>query len=871
MVWQTKRDAGFELLGKLKVISDGAKKKSADPGVIIPPEDFNNPQPSQTARREWTRMSEDYRRLAKEPLLLALLAETEEGERRVYYFARRAQVDGIERFFTHTMSPIGELASYEPGDEYTLPNGEVIKVISKFVITPKYETEKWDSRPTQIFWNDVPPKSYISLLEYLSAEQAHLVGWDVLGGELEPSEGLARDALRGTGLRDQAILDKVQDEIFRLPLSSQLMISGPPGSGKTTTLIRRMAQKNEVSFLTQEEQAVVQRVSDHGRSHAESWIMFTPTELLEGYLSEAFNREGIPAPKDRIWTWSKFSVDFGREEARLLQKSNNRSGFKLDDKARHLDPKVHAAPADWIQRFDEWLSEEHLKELMVANDKLQVSKQPKINKLSKKIGQHLTDGSSTNLFSIFEDLAPYSENLGQWRKSVSEKWRDLMDRRIDRFGRLDAQNIQKLDALVREIERITNVAANEEAELDDDDDLEFEKRPTTQSRKDRVFAVVRQALNARAREKYRKRKPSRKYADMLDFIGDEVLDETQLVELGCDLEVLSGASRINRASTIFFSSMASRYRIFRSVEPNWYGTTDIGREKIDQDEFDGLILTKLKAVRALLPRVDTEKQFWAALRPFEEKLRNQVYVDEATDFSEMQLAAMYHLTHPKIRSFFMSGDFDQRLTESGIKDAKALQRAIPGIATREVEVGYRQSKKLMNFVEQMRCRWLGSEPNSVPPKFGQYEGYEPAMFEAEGDLDAQARWIADRIHEVDLKHERLPSIAIFVPLPEDVKPLVSRLEGLLDSIPISAHEEAGNLGRDEEVRVFPIHHVKGLEFEAAFFVGIDQLQNDVPDLFHRFLYVGSTRAATFLGFASNNRMPPEIMDMRDMFVPGWGV
>jgi hypothetical protein len=36
--------------------------------------------------------------------------------------------------------------------------------------------------------------------------------------------------------------------------------------------------------------------------HAESWVMFTPTELLKQYVKEAFNQEGIAAPDSRIKT-----------------------------------------------------------------------------------------------------------------------------------------------------------------------------------------------------------------------------------------------------------------------------------------------------------------------------------------------------------------------------------------------------------------------------------------------------------------------------------------------------------------------------------------------------------------------------------------
>jgi hypothetical protein len=35
--------------------------------------------------------------------------------------------------------------------------------------------------------------------------------------------------------------------------------------------------------------------------------------------------------------------------------------------------------------------------------------------------------------------------------------------------------------------------------------------------------------------------------------------------------------------------------------------------------------------------------------------------------------------------------------------------------------------------------------------------------------------------------------------------------------------EGRDLGQQQEIRVFDIKHIKGLEFEAVFFVGVDQL------------------------------------------------
>ena len=54
-------------------------------------------------------------------------------------------------------------------------------------------------------------------------------------------------------LRDQPTLDAYQDYVFRMPLDRQLVLLGPPGAGKTTTLIRRVAQKRTLEALSPEE------------------------------------------------------------------------------------------------------------------------------------------------------------------------------------------------------------------------------------------------------------------------------------------------------------------------------------------------------------------------------------------------------------------------------------------------------------------------------------------------------------------------------------------------------------------------------------------------------------------------------------------
>ncbi|WP_413243703.1 ATP-binding domain-containing protein [Rhizorhabdus histidinilytica] len=60
-----------------------------------------------------------------------------------------------------------------------------------------------------------------------------------------------------------------------------------------------------------------------------------------------------------------------------------------------------------------------------------------------------------------------------------------------------------------------------------------------------------------------------------------------------------------------------------------------------------------------------------------------------------------------------------------------------------------------------------------------------------------------------------------------------------------------------------------MEFEAVFFVGIDRLSYDEPGLFERYLYVGATRAATYLGLCSIDSTPSSIRRLEHHFTDNW--
>ncbi|WP_319005964.1 ATP-binding domain-containing protein [Burkholderia pseudomallei] len=96
-------------------------------------------------------------------------------------------------------------------------------------------------------------------------------------------------------------------------------------------------------------------------------------------------------------------------------------------------------------------------------------------------------------------------------------------------------------------------------------------------------------------------------------------------------------------------------------------------------------------------------------------------------------------------------------------------------------------------------------------------------------------------------------------------------EALADqNIQVVACREGQAVGQESNVRVFDVQHIKGLAFEAVFFVGIGQLAASRPELFDKFLYVGATRAAQYLGMTCAAELPHALEPLRKHFGATWG-
>lgn len=827
---------------------------------------------------------ESYQVLVAEPAIARVVVVDEEGEEKTYYICRTTPVSGFPNLASYR-APVGRLASLAIGTEFTLPNGTVVEVLERAQLRPNALAGGWDSRDTVVEAEHFGPFTIESLRALLTEVTGEEVTEDILGQLLAEElvkaniiDGVRRSVITKMGLRDQPILDQYQDEIFRRPIDNRLLILGPPGTGKTTTLIRRLGQKLDTAFLEEGEERLVETIaSAQGIAHANSWLMFTPTELLKQYLKEAFAREGVPASDQRIRTWQDYRRELARNVFGVLRRASGGGTFVLKDGLTSLTDAALERPIQWFDDFNEYQQKAYVQELREAATQLHDAKTPDVLSLGARLQDILSraaDGALAAMFgSLSVEIAKVQVLVSNLKEGSDTKIKAALNLQLNR-------NRGFLDELAHVIDSPQQAQA---ADVDDQDDPDAdEEEDATAPRTGRAAALnaYMQAVRAQARAAASKRIVSKasRNGKIIEWLGERGLTEADRTEVGASLLVQASARRFVNPVKRYLDAIPKRYRSFRrerQTANSWYRHEGFEARDIHPLELDIVLLAILRAAGDLLSRPNVQRDIdspaWSSLQPILGHYCNQILVDEATDFSPIQLASMAALAHPRLRSFFACGDFNQRLTTWGARSVDDLKWIFADFDIKKITVSYRQSKQLNDLARAMIHAVGGTEQNASLPAHIDSMGVAPALLEYAINAETIVGWLADRIREIERFVGQLPSTAIFVNTEDDVAPVAEALNTALaeHNIQVIACREGQAVGQESNVRVFDIQHIKGLEFEAVFFVSIDQLATLHPALFDKYLYVGITRAATYLGVTCQGSLPSAIESLRPHFCQDW--
>lgn len=682
-------------------------------------------------------------------------------------------------------------------------------------------------------------------------------------------------------LRVQHILDPIQEGAKRDHIFDDhfVVIEGGPGTGKTTTLIQR------IKFLTA--RTIEEYFIDQGRPFTDEmrallfqsgapWLFISPSRLLKDYLKQAMSAENLSRLEENVEDWPTLKNKLLRKynvygDKKLLQpmKTSMTSyrPYLFQRELRHTRRMERAFTEFFLRGV--WRRADALAAVAWQSDRFQKTS----GQICSLIAQRRERFGGESTLLLFHQLRMRYEEFGRTCRTEGK-------------AALDARMEAMMGVLDRDPGRGKQVEDMFEATA-----AEKNAKPLSE----RIHEQLGELLKKTARE-------------ALGMPVSWTDRETALLALLPEARDWSGA---NVDAVVFLYGFVPltagiRSNVLDAVLPAYrkFRTTDDFRMSVRKRSMEMLDLLISKGNKELHPEEEAfllsyinrmMRRYRRVLAAeFDAKPRNErhafqngyldairpvIAVDEAADFSVIDLDCMASLRHPLLSSMTFCGDLMQRTTAEGLTSWDELNSALSRrVATTGdfVEVyplakSYRQSDTILTIAKRIYEHQLGKSAPYVAHQ--RRSPFEPrprliAATEASARIEAVAETVAG-ITE-DYAAGIVPTIAVFVPAESDVQPVAQALreEDAIQrcGIPIEACTNGRVIGDTSAVRVFSVEFIKGLEFEAVIFHDFDRLSDHHPaDIVSRLLYVGLSRAAYHLYLTTSTGLPPKLNYLDDLF------
>ena len=141
-------------------------------------------------------------------------------------------------------------------------------------------------------------------------------------------------------MRYSLIVDPVQTRIMSQNRfdGKTVVINGGPGTGKTTTMIHRLAYLTDIFAIDEDEKNKYNKYKLNSQQRKQlreainnqrDWMFFSPSQLLKEYLAEAMKKEGLTNTSDKVWCWRNFCRLILQENYHLLEMNGSNAPFKV--------------------------------------------------------------------------------------------------------------------------------------------------------------------------------------------------------------------------------------------------------------------------------------------------------------------------------------------------------------------------------------------------------------------------------------------------------------------------------------------------------------------------------------------------------------
>lgn len=687
-------------------------------------------------------------------------------------------------------------------------------------------------------------------------------------------------------LRYQPILDEIQEKIKRSKIfDGNLIINGGPGTGKTTSLIQRI--KFLTAYTIEEYVPLSTKKKDILFGNKNSWIFFTPNALLSLFLRNSMVKEELQANDQTVKVWSDYKNILFRiykltdsdTKRPFLSYNKHKNKSVLPSKALHLKK--------FIEVFDDYFISLQLIKIERIKDIELDFFDWKI--LGTNIKKEVSNFSSSNFKDIFKLFFNLHEKYAEQAKLMLASYNEMINLSAAKLlltVKKDKDRYQKI------IELIRSEKQNEEENEDDDDELENDSLTDLQEidflqNDEKFLGIIKSIIRKIALKKYdstvKLNSRDRRYLEYLI----ESNDAENLIQIGQLAFFRKFFEKLTQGIVAnIFREIPTAYKKFR-IKENDVNTVKFDKQILrdlvkeeknirlhsDEQAFILTTINKLCVIFAKHYRDSFETVNHPYIDAFRTHCKAVIGIDEATDFSLIDLICMSTFNHPDFSSVTLAGDMMQKITIDGLRSWKDYQSMTKKTTIENLEISYRQSQTLLRLAQS-----IFSNVNKMEATYKSYMDVSefepnPLVYISKNEQE-KIEWIAKRILEIYKAYNNvlLPSIAIFLPSESEIDHFVKKLEEIQDLsdvlIKIKACKNGDVLGDAEVVRVYSIDKIKGLEFQAVFFHNVDQiLENGInKDLFNKYLYVGLSRASFYLAMTLNNSLGSNLEYLNEFFL-----
>lgn len=703
---------------------------------------------------------------------------------------------------------------------------------------------------------------------------------------LDKAQGFIR---KYAELRYQPILDPIQESIKRSKIfDGSLIINGGPGTGKTTSLIQRI--KFLISPSIEEYTNLNQSQKDILFNQKTSWIFYSPNELLALFLRNSMKMEELTADTERVKVWGSHKNELVK--AYKLVDTASKRPFLIYNKAQGRSLFVNK-PKN-IQEIVSGLNKFYLD---FQKDKLNKVAEIDVSQFKWKITglsiqKYLNDKKNVkNIDELIRLFLNLNETYKAESETIAEEYSLLIKQVAGRIQVIITKDSARATALADILNQWKNSSQDTEEDDDDDDteieleDFEEKEEQTAFDFERELFTKLKSLCRKQALKKFDKNtKFSKRDRELLKLIP-EVEQQNEYDQIGQTAFFKKFFERIikgvlaNVLREIPMTYKKHRREQLAAKNKNW--DLQILDELVKKDknsrihsDEQALLLHFTNSVCFSLSK-GFQRQFNSLNHPylnaFKSNYKPVIGIDEATDFSIIDLLAINSFRHPQLSSVTLSGDIMQRMTNDGLTSWEDFSSVVSGTERKDLEVSYRQSPTLLSLAQSIYEKSMGNKANYK--SYIEKDEAEPRpLILVSDDEDEKLTWMAERIIEIYKAYgDSIPSIAIFLPNESQLDSFANKL-GNLDTLSdvgilVKACSNGEVLGDKNTVRIFSIDKIKGLEFEAVFFHNLDELQNQnlSSDLLLKYLYVGLSRATFYLGLTVTEELNSELNFILDSF------